>query len=102
MAQRRPSGHPGLNRHGRIPGRPPNARRLAPGIRAAGRGRSVIATVPAARVALFADTFYEVNGAARTCREFESFAHRNQFPFLCVRWAGARNITAEAVELVRS
>jgi glycosyltransferase involved in cell wall biosynthesis len=40
----------------------------------------------AARIALFADTFHEVNGAARTCREFEAFARRQELPFLCVRW----------------
>jgi len=40
----------------------------------------------APRIALFADTFHEVNGAARTCREFEAFARRRGLPFLCVRW----------------
>jgi glycosyltransferase involved in cell wall biosynthesis len=38
------------------------------------------------RIALFADTFHEVNGAARTCREWEAFARRRDVPFLCVRW----------------
>ncbi|MBV8903799.1 MAG: glycosyltransferase [Acidobacteriia bacterium] len=37
------------------------------------------------RVALMADTFYEVNGAARTCREWEAFARRRRIPFFCVR-----------------
>jgi phosphatidylinositol alpha 1,6-mannosyltransferase len=41
------------------------------------------------RVALFADTFHEVNGAARTCREWYAFAQRRQLPFLCVRWGKA-------------
>ena len=39
----------------------------------------------APRIALFADTFFEVNGAARTCREWDAFARRNRLPFLCVR-----------------
>lgn len=38
------------------------------------------------RIALFADTFYEVNGAARTCREWDAFARRRRLPFLCIRW----------------
>lgn len=42
----------------------------------------------APRVALIADTFYEVNGVARTCREWESFSRRRALPFFCVRWAG--------------
>jgi glycosyltransferase involved in cell wall biosynthesis len=57
-------------------------------------------TVP--RVALFADTFYEVNGAARTCREWDAFARRRRLPFFCVRWGRARTISTEACELVRS
>ncbi len=36
------------------------------------------------RVALFADTFHEVNGAARTCRELAGFAERRGYPFLTV------------------
>lgn len=36
------------------------------------------------RVALFADTFHDVNGAARTCREFEAFARRRNLPFLSI------------------
>src|SRR5215469_9385685 len=58
------------------------------------------------RVALFADTFYEVNGAARTCREWHAFATRRQLPFLCVRWgkeAGAgEDGSVRTVDLVRS
>jgi glycosyltransferase involved in cell wall biosynthesis len=38
------------------------------------------------RVALIADTFYEVNGVARTCREWEGFARRRRLPFFCARW----------------
>ena len=58
------------------------------------------------RVALFADTFHEVNGAARTCREWHSFARRHQIPFFCVRWGPARGVTEDGavrtLELTRS
>src|SRR6185437_4274298 len=58
------------------------------------------------RVALFADTFHEVNGAARTCREWHAFALRRQLPFLCVRWSGAAGAqdhgSVRTVDLVRS
>lgn len=58
------------------------------------------------RVALFADTFHEVNGAARTCREWHSFACRRQIPFFCVRRGPARGVTEEGtvrtLELARS
>ena len=37
------------------------------------------------RVALFADSFHEVNGVAHTCRQFEAFAKRRRLGFLCVR-----------------
>lgn len=37
------------------------------------------------RVALFADTFHEVNGAANVIRRLEGFARENNIPFLCVR-----------------
>jgi phosphatidylinositol alpha 1,6-mannosyltransferase len=57
---------------------------------------------PVTRVALFADTFYEVNGAARTCREWDAFARRRRLPFFCVRWGKARTLSSEALELVRS
>ena len=36
------------------------------------------------RVALFADSFFEVNGAAQACRQFEAFARRNGYDFLSV------------------
>lgn len=36
------------------------------------------------RVALFTDTFHEVNGVALTCRQFAAFAHRRNLPFLRV------------------
>jgi phosphatidylinositol alpha 1,6-mannosyltransferase len=60
----------------------------------------------APRIALFADTFYEVNGAARTCREWDAFARRRGLNFLCVRW-GQRTATCEdgaawSLELKRS
>ncbi|HVN03467.1 MAG TPA: glycosyltransferase [Bryobacteraceae bacterium] len=58
------------------------------------------------RVALFADTFYEVNGAARTCREWYSFAERRGMPLLCVRWASSPGFTYDGavwtLDLVRS
>ena len=60
----------------------------------------------APRIALFADTFHEVNGAARTCREWDAFARRRNLPFLCVRWAArAASVEQEPVwslDLVRS
>jgi glycosyltransferase involved in cell wall biosynthesis len=36
------------------------------------------------RVALFADTFYETNGAANVIRRLRAFALENDLPFLCV------------------
>jgi glycosyltransferase involved in cell wall biosynthesis len=54
------------------------------------------------RIALFADTFHEVNGVARTCREWEAFARRRNLPFLCVRWGRRGAPSAEACELDRS
>jgi glycosyltransferase involved in cell wall biosynthesis len=62
--------------------------------------------MPTARVALLADTYHEVNGAARTCREWLGYARREGLPFLCVRWssaAGARDEgSVRTVDLVRS
>jgi glycosyltransferase involved in cell wall biosynthesis len=58
------------------------------------------------RVALLADTFHEVNGAARTCRELAAFAGRRGYPFLTVCYsktaapAGARD--TGLIELRRS
>ncbi len=37
-----------------------------------------------ARVALFTDTFHEVNGVALTCRQFAAYASRRNFPLLRV------------------
>lgn len=62
----------------------------------------MIATGIAPRVALFADTFYEVNGAARTCREWDAFARRRKLPFFCVRWGRSSQLSMEGCELVRS
>jgi phosphatidylinositol alpha 1,6-mannosyltransferase len=60
----------------------------------------------APRIALFADTFFEVNGAARTCREWDAFARRRSLPFLCIRWgkqgAACEEEPARSVDLVRS
>ncbi|HJZ95599.1 MAG TPA: glycosyltransferase [Candidatus Solibacter sp.] len=38
------------------------------------------------RIAFLTDTFHEINGAARTCREFAAFAQRRGYPFLSVRF----------------
>ncbi|MGP8244265.1 MAG: glycosyltransferase [Bryobacteraceae bacterium] len=58
------------------------------------------------RIALLADTYHEVNGAARTCREWLGYARRQGLPFLCVRWNGAPGARDEGpvrtVDLVRS
>jgi phosphatidylinositol alpha 1,6-mannosyltransferase len=66
----------------------------------------MIAERASARIALLADTFYEVNGAARTCREWEAFARRNERPFLCVRWGPSPGSRQEGpvriLELTRS
>jgi phosphatidylinositol alpha 1,6-mannosyltransferase len=47
------------------------------------------------RVALFTDTFEQINGVALTTRQFVDFARRHDYPLLCVR--GAER-TAERVE----
>ncbi len=36
------------------------------------------------RIALFADTFYETNGAANVIRRLRAFAIENEYPFLCI------------------
>jgi phosphatidylinositol alpha 1,6-mannosyltransferase len=46
------------------------------------------------RVAFFADSFHEVNGAARTCRLFEQFARQRGFPFLSIH-CGEQESTVE-------
>jgi len=66
----------------------------------------MIAQHSAPRIALLADTFHEVNGAARTCREWEAFAIRHRLPFLSVRWGSQPGRRAEGwlriLELSRS
>jgi len=42
------------------------------------------------RVALFTDSYHDVSGVARTCRNFEDYALRRQLPLLMVR-AGSRS-----------
>jgi glycosyltransferase involved in cell wall biosynthesis len=44
-----------------------------------------------------ADSFHEVNGAARTCRELAAFAHRNGYPFFSVRFAKQESYTRESL-----
>src|SRR5215813_7347440 len=44
------------------------------------------------RVALFADTFHELNGAANFLRRLVSFAKENEYPMLCVRSGEATEI----------
>jgi glycosyltransferase involved in cell wall biosynthesis len=57
------------------------------------------------RVALFADTFYEVNGAARTCREWDAYARRRQLRLFVVRSGkapgGGSAEPAEGLEISR-
>jgi glycosyltransferase involved in cell wall biosynthesis len=66
----------------------------------------MIAEQAAARIALLADTFHEVNGAAHTCREWETWSRRNQQPFLCVRWGERPGVVQEGpvrtMEILRS
>jgi glycosyltransferase involved in cell wall biosynthesis len=47
------------------------------------------------RVAFLTDTFHEVNGAARTCRELAAFANRRGYPFLNVRFARQQGFQRE-------
>ncbi len=58
------------------------------------------------RVALFADSFHEVNGAANVLWRLESFARTNGFPFLCIRGGKETNFVSEgaceALDLKRS
>lgn len=50
--------------------------------------------MPSPRVALFPDSFHEVNGVAHTSRNFQGFAERRNLPLLCVRAAapGVRSV----------
>jgi phosphatidylinositol alpha 1,6-mannosyltransferase len=58
------------------------------------------------RVALLADSFHEVNGAARTCRELDAFARRRSYPFFSIRYGPRLSLdeqgTAWTLELRRS
>ncbi len=53
------------------------------------------------RIALFADTFHEVNGAARTCREWEAYARRKGLPLFVVRCGAGSSEPAEGVRVSR-
>jgi phosphatidylinositol alpha 1,6-mannosyltransferase len=58
------------------------------------------------RVAFLADSFHEVNGAARTCREFAAFAKRQGYPFFSVRFGDRESFSSKdpywTLELKRS
>jgi glycosyltransferase involved in cell wall biosynthesis len=47
------------------------------------------------RVALFADTFHEANGAANFLRRLTAFAEENNYPFLCVRSGAETKLTTQ-------
>ena len=47
------------------------------------------------RVALFADTFHEINGAANVIRRLTGYAKENNFPFLCVRSGDQTSLTED-------
>ncbi len=49
----------------------------------------------APRVALFCDTFHEVNGAALTCRELVAFARRRGYPLFNVRGGAATSVSED-------
>jgi len=59
-----------------------------------------------ARVAFLADSFHEVNGAARTCRELTGFAKRQAYPFFSIRFARNESFASDGpvwtLELKRS
>jgi phosphatidylinositol alpha 1,6-mannosyltransferase len=58
------------------------------------------------RVALFTDTFQEINGVALTSRQFVDFARRHDYPLFCVRGAATTEERTEGSvihhELARS
>lgn len=58
------------------------------------------------RVALFTDTFEQINGVALTSRQFVRYAERHNLPFLCVREGEATHVYRDGpithVELRRS
>ena len=47
------------------------------------------------RVAFFADSYLEVNGAAMTCRRLVSYAGRNDFPYLCIHAGPKTELTTD-------
>ncbi len=47
------------------------------------------------RVALFADTFHEINGAANVIRRLVGYAKENDYPFLCVRSGEQTKLTSD-------
>lgn len=55
---------------------------------------------PGPRVALFADSFHEVNGVALTCRSLEAYARRRRYPMLSVH-AGPRDLLATSDGITR-
>jgi len=58
------------------------------------------------RVAFMADSFHEINGAARTCRELQAYASRKQLPFLSIHGGEKTSFTVngsvQVLELERS
>jgi phosphatidylinositol alpha 1,6-mannosyltransferase len=52
------------------------------------------------RVVLFTDSYLEVNGVARTSREFAAFTNRNSMPLLCIH-AGPQTERIEEGSLTR-
>src|SRR5262249_19120550 len=106
VAKRRPRGDSQLYFRDRFSGQSGNARHALCGVRPCARTGARDSVTDKPRIALFADTFYEVNGAARTFREWDQFARRRGLPFLCIRW-GPRAAVSESgpvwsMELVRS
>jgi phosphatidylinositol alpha 1,6-mannosyltransferase len=53
------------------------------------------------RVAFFTDTYDEINGVALTSRQFEAFARRRDYPFLCVRGGDRDDETCDQSLLLR-
>ncbi len=64
------------------------------------------ATPRVPRVALLTDSFHEVNGAARTVREFAAYARRQGYPFLSVRFGKRESFSSSGpfctMEMTRS
>lgn len=57
--------------------------------------------MPSVRVAYFTDSFHEVNGMARTSRELDSYARRNDCPFLCVRGGATTRYSSDGRSAVQ-